>query len=133
MVKEAGTANPRPEGRMSPAGPLTSLGSDGSPCDASMMMLTCWKSAPGGMTSVTAPPKPVMVAPAGPAGPPFRTVIVAVALLPPLAAVMVSGPGATPVPIPAPETLATALLLDDQSTPAPEMAFPDASPGVAVS
>src|ERR1041385_7185021 len=117
MVKEAGTANPRPEGRMSTAVPLNSLGSDGSPCDPLRMMLTCWKSAPGGMTSVTAPSRPVMVAPAGPAGPPFRTVIVAVALLPPLAAVMVSAPGATPVTIPDPETLATALLLDDQATP----------------
>src|ERR1041384_8022065 len=133
MVREAGTANPRPEGRMSTAVPLTSLGSDGSPCDASMMMLTCWKSSPGGVTSVTGPPKPVMVAPAGPAGPPFRTVIVAVALLPPLAAVMVSVPGATPVTIPDPETPATALLLDDQSTRAPEIAFPDPSLGVAAS
>src|SRR5512133_1297464 len=61
------------------------------------------------------------------------TVMVADAVFPSLAAVIVADPAATPVTMPLPSTVATALLDDVHETARPDSTLPLASRGVAVS
>src|SRR5437868_6565563 len=70
------------------------------------MRLTCEGTAPGGTTIWTSPDFISSVVPVFVTTPPSSTLILAVALFPSTAAVIVAGPGATPTTIPELDTVA---------------------------